>query len=797
MSSSTDPASKRLKADVIVIPSFGQSFAPKATLPRTYGKETINVYPTGDYDLAEKAYAFTRDKNTLDNSSISKKSQITLMGELHNGTTTVVIKLKHFRAITSFKLKDPSNLTVLSYHKEDGTAINGCIDPDTNIIKPIINGPAADCRPADIMYARVKAIIDLSALDAKLNPKISMVYFLRLPMSNNTVTRNNRPTIVNTFNGPSNWTTTSPIDFVTLIYNHPDSIEELFHLQSPAFASPEAVINRVDKGIELEKKIVDAAYPSIMSDLFEQRCPNFYSDPAHSLNQVKQENEKDKTVIPVTIYYEAFLQLLGLLDTDTNYSFNPLNAFVQNLSVPIRKEMEKQKFKAHLLPSSLAPNDQLNLLRLAHNSAVLAESALNETKQLIRNEVDTFHAMTGQVLNSTADRTIAHHRNGAKSDDLPNPCWGCESPDHPFYSTKLKKVVCPRAHEPAVAERALKARERYASNRRKRYGKPRASTTSAGGTQDNAQIIRAITASSANPEQKTALIMSIMSPGKSSESKNSAKSNTFVLLGIITVLNASRSKPQLEIPIHPMLPTINLLIGTGDSSFIPAIPVMLDSGASLCIGYSGYILAIAKAYPFLVKSIVHANDDRSPITLSGAVSSDKDTPGSQITTDLPVVVEFFMPLFTKTGEPTSVKVACGPGVSVNFIVGLSFIKSAGLSIDFNDGVVESKTLDCDPWHITYKIPSRGAPNLLPTDQDSKKILTAHQANIVLAIQRAETFLSSIDKEEESIPVPDPTNIPTETTIIGITEPEPANKKVKFNFEAGTSEFTAIVSGNED
>eukprot|EP00978_Attheya_sp_CCMP212_P044231 scaffold304765_cov24-Attheya_sp.AAC.1 len=73
MSSPTDPSSKHLKTDTIVIPSFGQSFAPKATVSRTYGKETINVDPTGDYDLAEKVYAFTHDKNVLDNSSVSRR----------------------------------------------------------------------------------------------------------------------------------------------------------------------------------------------------------------------------------------------------------------------------------------------------------------------------------------------------------------------------------------------------------------------------------------------------------------------------------------------------------------------------------------------------------------------------------------------------------------------------------------------------------------------------------------------------------------------------------------------------
>jgi hypothetical protein len=63
--------------------------------------------------------------------------------------------------------------------------------------------------------------------------------------------------------------TSAPPDFVSRIYDHPDSIEEMFDLQSPTFASTEATINREDKGKELEKKIADAAYPSIMTNLFK------------------------------------------------------------------------------------------------------------------------------------------------------------------------------------------------------------------------------------------------------------------------------------------------------------------------------------------------------------------------------------------------------------------------------------------------------------------------------------------------------------------------------------------------
>eukprot|EP00978_Attheya_sp_CCMP212_P038375 scaffold189413_cov64-Attheya_sp.AAC.1 len=75
------------------------------------------------------------------------------------------------------------------------------------------------------------------------------------------------------------------------------------------------------------------------------------------------------------------------------------------------------------------------------------------------------------------------------------------------------------------------------------------------------------------------------------------------------------------------------------------------------------------------------------------------------------------------------------------------------------------------------------------------------ANIMLAIQRADTFLLSINdkpisaKESDSIT---PINTPDEPVPLkDIDASEPTPKKVKFNFEAGTSEFSAIVSSSGD
>eukprot|EP00978_Attheya_sp_CCMP212_P040621 scaffold223865_cov66-Attheya_sp.AAC.2 len=202
-------------------------------------------------------------------------------------------------------------------------------------------------------------------------------------------------------------------------------------------------------------------------------------------------------------YYKAFLQLLGLLGTKTNWSFNPHKTFVHNLAAPIHKEMEKQKYRVHLQASSTAPNEQINLLSAAHNAGLLAETALNETKQLIRDEVGTFHTMTGQVVyNNTTDCTIAHHKSpssakyGAKPVSCkPNPCWGCGSTDHVYYDVKIKAVICPHASEPEVADRANKAHEKYVYNCKKHYGH----RTYGGNNnyQDKSQLIKA-----ANNEQQ-------------------------------------------------------------------------------------------------------------------------------------------------------------------------------------------------------------------------------------------------------------------------------------------------------
>jgi hypothetical protein len=107
---------------------------------------------------------------------------------------------------------------------------------------------------------------------------------------------------------------------------------------------------------------------------------------------------------------------------------------------------------------------------------------------------------------------------------------------------------------------------------------------------------------------------------------------------------------EFGVSIQSTLPHINLRLGTKESGFNPCISAIIDTGAALCCGYSGYIMAIAKAYPELVKSITLAKDRYSPIVLNGVISKD-DNDTLRYSTNLPAIVEFHLDYQTSTGQP--------------------------------------------------------------------------------------------------------------------------------------------------
>jgi hypothetical protein len=107
-------------------------------------------------------------------------------------------------------------------------------------------------------------------------------------------------------------------------------------------------------------------------------------------------------------------------------------------------------------------------------------------------------------------------------------------------------------------------------------------------------------------------------------------------------------------------------------------------------------MAIAKAYPELVKSITLAKDRYSPIVPNGVISKDNNDI-LRYSTNLPAVVKFHLDYQTASNQPVSIKFATGKDASVSCLLGMSFIKAAKLIIDSHNNVVESKLLECEPF----------------------------------------------------------------------------------------------------
>jgi hypothetical protein len=167
-------------------------------------------------------------------------------------------------------------------------------------------------------------------------------------------------------------------------------------------------------------------------------------------------------------------------------------------------------------------------------------------------------------------------------------------------------------------------------------------------------------------------------------------------------------------------------IGQPDADPTFKLSVAYDTCAVLCVGWSGFHLAVAKAFPHLVKSLTWAQDKYTPLTLSGIVSNedDKAKTDSRLVTTLPAVIEYYMPHTSKQGHPTSFKVAIGDNVAVNTLLGMSMIRPAKFSLDLEDDVIDSGILDTEPFPVTFKQTNRSMPNLASvTDLNAHSLAT--------------------------------------------------------------------------
>ena len=180
------------------------------------------------------------------------------------------------------------------------------------------------------------------------------------------------------------------------------------------------------------------------------------------------------------------------------------------------------------------------------------------------------------------------------------------------------------------------------------------------------------------------------------------------------IVNSTTSSPKPALPLkyENNLPHFNFRIGTGGT--IAPLSCLYDCGAVCNVGFAPFHLAIAKALPCMVKQIRWANNQYSPLRLSGVVT-ERDESGKKkndsTCTELPAIIEYKTPYTTSQGSPVTISIAIGNNVGVNTIIGMNMIRNGKFSFDMDSELITSSVINTKPWVVGFKPTNCGIPEI--------------------------------------------------------------------------------------
>lgn len=211
------------------------------------------------------------------------------------------------------------------------------------------------------------------------------------------------------------------------------------------------------------------------------------------------------------------------------------------------------------------------------------------------------------------------------------------------------------------------------------------------------------------------------------------------------------TQPLLPATIDGQLPHIVLRLGHSEMSMesCPEIRALYDTGASMSSGYAGFWLPILRAHPEIVDELYTSeNGEYNPIILGGIVTGD-DGAMENHSTKLTLVANIRLRYSTHQNQPISHKIAIGPNVGVNTIVGKPFIKALQCIYDAFCGVVEAKLLDSPPFKVIEMYPQRYDTN----DKVGPSSTNSTYSAIVAQLDKISAIFAAQEKGDALIDAP--------------------------------------------
>jgi hypothetical protein len=335
--------SKKRKADEALAQNHVHNFIPKKKVQYAFSRATLNIYPETDNTMNdhELALAFNVNKSAVTNSPLKPENRLIVMAERHNTTNIVDVGIEEWTTTVMQRLKNPANLQAISYHKYEGNIINYALTA-AGILRPVQDGPINQCRPPNVVHAKIEGTVDLAQLNNDIPTTIRVLFFiLRLPVGDQNV--NNAAGAarnLHTFTGPSDYLTLPIPEYQTLIYSHPNSVDDTYDLLPPTFIAPRASVDIESKVTVIRKQVIKLAYNRILEQICKNICPTFIDDPfATTLNKVCQVtmlSDGSMHRSSVRDYYQMFQTVVTTLPHSTQWPSNPFRQFVDGLDKPIK-----------------------------------------------------------------------------------------------------------------------------------------------------------------------------------------------------------------------------------------------------------------------------------------------------------------------------------------------------------------------------------------------------------------------------------------------------------------------------
>jgi hypothetical protein len=724
-------------------------------VPVVIGKSTVHLYPDVHplMHIAERAHAFHITTANLQTLRLPSDVYIDHLG-MHLDSASTVAGLKHdFYQHFHDHWLDMTHLSVISFHNSAGAVqANAVTVADPSILKPVVDGPVNNCRPADVRFVRLELSLDFRPLCTAAGPNDQTIlrtnYYVELPQTTTAILDGHgHGRNLTTFHGAADLRTLSVDQLTADILAHVPQGGPILLGESQPFVNS-ATIDDTTAWESISRAILKLAVPTVERTIFETLCPNYSAQPhaaVEGISQVTIDTEGNIQVLPVAQFHSVLQRASQPFASKAMYPVDLCSLFMRNLHDDV-KAVFQELYPSYVDPVPLDGRTQRTTLAIILRHATNAENRVISTQRLVARQVgQTFLA---DSYASQAEKTLSRYNTPNSSPTKPSPsptktttgtprlgegqsCHGCGSPHHPFSQ-------CPQKDDPKIKAIARKNYDKQRKARRsddggaarKRWAakNPNLDDLSPAARQKiTRQVLEADASTSKEADDSSSVTSSITggsfsprhlaSRGRGSGSRGGGTSGRAVFI-TNAIAFAARNKEVLPVPIASLLAHI-----------------CVDTAASLCTGNSTFLFSIVKAYPECVAAI-YAPEDYSPIILSGIVKRN----GDAVTTALPVAFLFNLEYFTRDGQPAQLLVAAGPDVNVNLIFGNPMLQGTGAVIDYGDNVVECRALDTPPFPIEFRRARLTVPT--PSETTARANLSEGLQSFIADVERLEAYVAA-------------------------------------------------------